>query len=47
MKEVRTFSITYNGKMINTAIQLEDTVTIEIGDWYFEGEVKKAKNKVK
>jgi hypothetical protein len=39
-KEIRTFTIKYRDKQINISVALEDTVTIRVGDWYFEGEVK-------
>jgi hypothetical protein len=39
-KEIRTITIKYGKKQLNVSMSLEDTVTIRIGDWYFEGEVK-------
>jgi hypothetical protein len=44
-KEIRTITIKYGKKQLNVSMSLEDTVTVRIGDWYFEGEVKKVKEK--
>jgi hypothetical protein len=40
-KEIRNISIRYRDKQVNINIQLGHNVTIKIGDWYIEGEVKK------